>query len=58
MKLEAEKQETADKKNTELKMAKLQQDLSHVLAQYNNLKEEHKDKELALRRVFESLITP
>lgn len=58
MKLEAEKQETAYKKNTEGRMAKLHQDLSHVQAQYNNLKEEHRDKELALRRVFKSLTTP
>jgi hypothetical protein len=48
---DAERQEAADKKNSDGKMGKLQHDLGQVRAQYSSLLAQHRESEQALRKV-------
>jgi len=48
---EAEKQDAAERKNSEGKLAKQQQDLAQVRAQYANVLATHRSGEQALRKV-------
>ena len=49
---EAEKQEAADRKNTESKLTKQHQDLGQVKAQYATLLAAHRESEQSLRKVI------
>jgi len=49
--VDAEKQEAAERKNSEGKLAKQQQELAQVQAQYANVLAKHRSGEQALRKV-------
>lgn len=51
-KTEAEKQETADSKNSEGKKEKLMAELNELKAKHDNLTTEHREEEQTLRRVI------
>jgi len=53
--VDAERQEAADKKNSDGKMGKLQHDLGQVRAQYGSLLAQHRESEQALRKVFHTI---
>ena len=53
---EAEKQETAERKNSEGKLGKLQQDLAQARDEYARVLAKNRDGEQALRKVKDGMV--